>query len=343
MAPLILSHLTMGKSESSYSQSLYAGRRCLRRLGHTHMGQDFRLVTARRTSGHGRHFRRSSLVSRAALLCPSASIRGEQSVVPCAMEREANCSHQTFGQGHHESDQRWSQEEDIPNVVIMYQAVLRRNKLDVLQPSETGHRRRTGIGTAAVPNPSQESNGHCQHQSDLTPTRPSLDFINSNTHIFARCGSVVATYRTHGAKRYGPYFCVAYRAAGRQCSIDVGRCNQLADRARELLAHFQQPRDNCRLYRKAKRERHVTLNRVLRHWQQTLCVYGLDLHGCEVRGWRALGIPRFDKTTPFTAAQKAAAAVLLESPPAWTPPTPASRPVILTKRHLCCQHQLTPP
>ena len=74
-----------------------------------------------------------------------------------------------------------------------------------------------------------------------------LDFIRQNAQIFAQNGSVVATYRTRGTKRYGPYYRVAYRVAGRQCSIYIGRCKRLAIRARKLLARLQQPRDYRRL------------------------------------------------------------------------------------------------
>jgi hypothetical protein len=148
------------------------------------------------------------------------------------------------------------------------------------------------------------------------PTMPTpLTFIQNNANIFARVGSVVASYRTRGTTRYGPYFRVAYRTAGRQCSIYLGRCKELADRARALLAQLQQPRNYLRMCRKANRERRATLRRVIRGWQQTIRAYGLDLRGCEIRGWRRLGIPRYDKTTSYTAAQKAAAAALRSPPP----------------------------
>jgi hypothetical protein len=134
---------------------------------------------------------------------------------------------------------------------------------------------------------------------------PPLDFINNNKNIFTHVGSVVASYRTRGTTRYGPYYRVAYRIASRQCPIYLGRCRKLADRARALLTQLQQPRDYRRMCRRAKRQR-----RVIRQWQQTIRAYGLDL-----RGWRALGIPRYDKTTPYTPAQKAAAAILRSPPP----------------------------
>jgi hypothetical protein len=143
----------------------------------------------------------------------------------------------------------------------------------------------------------------------------SLDFINNNAQIFANCGSVVASYRTRGTTRYGPYYRVAYRVAGRQCSIYLGRCKELANRARALLASLQQPRDYRRMCRKAERQRRATLKSIIRRWQQTIRAYGLDLRGCEIRGWRRLGIPRCDKTTPYTAAQKAAAAIFRRPPP----------------------------
>ncbi len=146
-----------------------------------------------------------------------------------------------------------------------------------------------------------------------------LQFINNNANIFAQCGSVVASYRTRGTKRYGPYFRVAYRVAGRQCSIYLGRCGRFADRARALLARLQHARDFRRKCRKAERDRRATLRRVIRRWQEMIRAYGLDLRGCEIRGWRALGIPRFDKTTPLTAAQKAAAAIFRSPPPRQTP------------------------
>ncbi len=152
-----------------------------------------------------------------------------------------------------------------------------------------------------------------------------LDFINNNAHTFARCGSVVASYRTRGTARYGPYYRIAYRVAGRQCSIYLGRCKKLAARARMLLARLQQPRDFRRQCRKAQRERLATLRHVIRKWQQTIRAYGLDLRGCEIRGWRALGIPRFDKTTPLTAAQKAAAAVFRKPPTINTALSPEPR------------------
>ena len=179
-----------------------------------------------------------------------------------------------------------------------------------------------------------------------------LEFIKQNAQTFARNGAVVATYRTRGTnkagcanqrtadngtpngqtvesagikKRYGPYYRVAYRVAGRQCSIYLGRCKKLADQVRGLLAKLQHPRDYRRLCKRANRQRRATLRRVIRHWQLTMRAYGLDFRGCELRGWRRLGIPRIDKTTPFNAVQRTAAAMLL-TPPIWFTPHPTADP-----------------
>ena len=154
-----------------------------------------------------------------------------------------------------------------------------------------------------------------------------LERINNNPQTFAHNGVVVPSYRTRGNKRYGPYYRVAYRVAGRQCSIYLGRCKNLANQARELLTKLQYRRDFFRLSRRGERQRRATLRRVIRQWQQTIRAYGLDYRGCEVRGWRRLGIPRIDKTTPFNAAQRAAAAILLGPPPNWAthPHTPDPR------------------
>ncbi|MHB1038659.1 MAG: hypothetical protein ACYC0Y_28885, partial [Pirellulales bacterium] len=52
--------------------------------------------------------------------------------------------------------------------------------------------------------------------------------------IFARQGFVVATWRTRGGARFGPYYQLAYREAGRQRAIYLGRSAELADQVRAL-------------------------------------------------------------------------------------------------------------
>jgi hypothetical protein len=88
--------------------------------------------------------------------------------------------------------------------------------------------------------------------------------------IFARQGSVVATWRTRGCRRCGPYYRVAYREAGRQKSLYLGPSAPLADQVRGLLAELQQPLRYGRLLdrlaaqaRASLRQANAELNRVL--------------------------------------------------------------------------------
>jgi hypothetical protein len=159
-----------------------------------------------------------------------------------------------------------------------------------------------------------------------------LDFIRNNANLFARVGSVVASYRTRGATRYGPYYRVAYRAPDDNAPSTSAAARNSPTTPAALLTQLQQPRDYRRMCQRANRQRRATLRRVIREWQQTIRAYGLDLRGCEIRGWRRLGIPRYDKTTPYTATQRAAAAIFRRPPPTptaepryWQNPTPVDQ------------------
>ena len=135
-----------------------------------------------------------------------------------------------------------------------------------------------------------------------------LDFIKNNAETFAQNGSVVASYRTRGTKRYGPYYRVAYRAAGRQCSVYLGRCKRLAARVRKILAHLQQSRDYRRLCKKAE-PRTAKDQPPLRHPLVATDDPRLRPRPSEAVK-SAVGArsesPAIDKTTPYTPDQKAA-------------------------------------
>ena len=66
-----------------------------------------------------------------------------------------------------------------------------------------------------------------------------LTFIRTNADIFSRVGSVVATYRTRGNTRFGPYYRLIYRVDRRQRSLYLGRDEDLADQVRQLLNELQ--------------------------------------------------------------------------------------------------------
>ncbi|MHB1037654.1 MAG: hypothetical protein ACYC35_24340 [Pirellulales bacterium] len=94
--------------------------------------------------------------------------------------------------------------------------------------------------------------------------------ILDRRELFARQGSVVATWRTRGGRRCGPYYRLAYREAGRQKSLYLGPSASLADQVRGLLAELQQPLRYGRLLdrlaaqaRASLRQANAELNRVL--------------------------------------------------------------------------------
>lgn len=67
--------------------------------------------------------------------------------------------------------------------------------------------------------------------------------------LLARQGAVVASWRVWQGRRLGPYFRLAYREAGRQRSIYLGRSEELAGRVRRLLEQLRDPpqqRRQCR-------------------------------------------------------------------------------------------------
>ena len=95
--------------------------------------------------------------------------------------------------------------------------------------------------------------------------------------LFATQGTVVSGWRTYRGRRLGPYFRVAYRDGGRQRSIYLGRCMELARRVRELLARLQRNNRRRRLFARLKAQVRASLRRakarlseLLRPWNPEL-------------------------------------------------------------------------
>ena len=135
----------------------------------------------------------------------------------------------------------------------------------------------------------------CTPQPHVPMAESPLDFVRRNAQLFARVGSVVATYRTRGNDRFGPYYRLIYRQDQRQRSRYLGRSEELAKQVRELLRQLQKPRDDRLAIQRSHRLRKATLLRLKREWQQVIRAYGLQPHGWTVRGLRARGWPRIDK------------------------------------------------
>ena len=102
--------------------------------------------------------------------------------------------------------------------------------------------------------------------------------------VFAAQGAVVATWREYRGRRLGPYFQVAYRRGGRQRSIYLGRCEELARRVRELLARLQRPRRQRRTFARLKAQVRSSLRRWKVHLKKQLAAWGIRLKGFEFRG-----------------------------------------------------------
>ncbi|MHB9050100.1 MAG: hypothetical protein ACYC35_29650, partial [Pirellulales bacterium] len=103
--------------------------------------------------------------------------------------------------------------------------------------------------------------------------------ILARREIFARQGSVVATWRTRGGARFGPYYQLVYREAGRQRAIYLGRSAELADQVRALLAELQQPLRYGRLLDRLAAEARAGLRQANAELNRVLGTFGFYLKG----------------------------------------------------------------
>ena len=116
---------------------------------------------------------------------------------------------------------------------------------------------------------------------------------------FAVQGSVVAGWREYGGRRLGPYFRLAYRDGGRQCSVYLGRCAELARRVRELLAGLQRPRRERLLFARLKAQVRASLRQAKVEVDRQLAVWGIRREGVEFRGTRRAFGPGLYKGKPL--------------------------------------------
>jgi hypothetical protein len=110
--------------------------------------------------------------------------------------------------------------------------------------------------------------------------------VLARPELFAVQGSVVAGWRAYRGRRLGPYFRLACRDRGRQRSIYLGRCAELARRVLELLAGLQRGLRERRLFARLKAQVRTSLRRWKVGLKQPLAVRGIQLKGFEFRGVR---------------------------------------------------------
>jgi len=106
--------------------------------------------------------------------------------------------------------------------------------------------------------------------------------------LFARQGSVVATWRSRAGRRFGPYFRVSYRecdgSGATQRCIYLGCSEALAQRVRELLEKLQARHRARRRRERLLAEARSDLARARRELRRTLAPLGVQVKGYDLRG-----------------------------------------------------------
>jgi len=134
---------------------------------------------------------------------------------------------------------------------------------------------------------------------DQTP-HAALTLIASRPTLFARQGSVVASWRHYRGRRLGPYYRLAYRQNGRQCSVYLGRCDQLVRRVRAELQKRQSPWRRCRALARMRTRLKASLRREKACLDVHLRKLGLYLKGFKSRGWAGKTLRTVRRSMPLT-------------------------------------------
>lgn len=142
------------------------------------------------------------------------------------------------------------------------------------------------------------------------------EIIRQRCTTMARQGTVVSTWRTYQGHLLGPYYRLAWREDGRQRSAYLGRSPELARAVQQVLDNLQRPLRHERRTEEAIRRAWTALRAQRIIWARELAVYGLYLHGWDVRGWRG--------TTLFSTWP-------LPKPPQLVRPETLERPADLTE------------
>jgi hypothetical protein len=102
--------------------------------------------------------------------------------------------------------------------------------------------------------------------------------ILARSTLFARQGTVVATWRRYCNSRSGPYFRLKYYEGGVQRSIYLGRSEELAQEVRRLLAGLQFRRICRRLRTRLRSSLRLEKTRL----QENLHAQGYRMKGFEI-------------------------------------------------------------
>ena len=110
-----------------------------------------------------------------------------------------------------------------------------------------------------------------------------LELLLAHPEIFTRQGTVVASWRSYRGRRLGPYYRLTYRQEGRQRSVYLGNCSELASQLRDTLTEMQQPLATHRAYRRHRAQVAAGLRQAKKVLNAQLRAYGMQLKGYEIR------------------------------------------------------------
>jgi hypothetical protein len=118
------------------------------------------------------------------------------------------------------------------------------------------------------------------------PIASPLNTIRRLRAVFSRQGTIVASWRSYNGRQLGPYYRLAYRIDGRQCSLYLGKSKNLLRQVRRLLDKFQKYANTRRILRHAQQLAQKDLRNHLAQFRIELLRAGLQLRGYAARGWR---------------------------------------------------------
>jgi hypothetical protein len=124
-----------------------------------------------------------------------------------------------------------------------------------------------------------------RRSADQQP-HPAMALLAARPDLFARQGSVVASWRRRGTRTYGPYYRLIYREEGRQRSVYLGTAGGLVEEVRGRLLALQAPLRGRRAIERSRRQAAALMRASKARLNLQLRPWGLRLQGFEVRGWR---------------------------------------------------------
>jgi hypothetical protein len=107
--------------------------------------------------------------------------------------------------------------------------------------------------------------------------------LAAHRHLFAHQGVVVASYRSRGARRLGPYYFLRYRLHGRQQAHYLGTSPAAAARVRQLLDRLQAVRREARSMQRIRRAVVASWRAHKQQLHRELICIGRTLKGNELR------------------------------------------------------------